>query len=839
MIFRHLHIDGFGIWRDLTLNDLDPGLNVFVAPNEGGKTTLMIFVRSVLYGFRKRNHPERYEPLRGGKHGGFLDIDFDGTSYRVVRTADGSSAGALQISDGNGEPQPEETLARLLTGTTRELYENVFAFGLAELQRLETLRSDEIAAHIYSAGMAAAGSDPIGFRQQLEETRRALFLPKGKKQAVTELYARIQALQRDIEPLQELPDEHATLLKEDERLRQRLHELDTDLEARQRELDAARRARGAWGDYDELLAAESALEALGVPLGRTDAAGAADLLSDRQRAVLREAGRIRSLLAGAPRLRELRAAVEKHSSDADTAQSALDAHLRDLGASWDVDRILATRTGLEQRDAARNHAEQIRERGGEIDSIAARASEAHDAYEFVVSRRDPISREAVMLTWAIGVALTLLSAFVTPPQATLVWTSIVAAGSTVAGIITLWLRYRGRQQLADERLASADRETTLWAQHEVAEKDLTDQTKEWQAWLKSEGLETDLTLDGALDLLDRVREAQEVGLKQETASAAAEKAIGELSVACGRVNALLEELGLGPEPLGDQMLEAVEPLLGQLETLQAELDSVEDQHLRLRKETQQYVQARAAMRAGAGEEGLEALRVRLEQLDPDQIQRLVEDAEAAVGAVRAQRDGVNEQLGSVAERMSHVESDVELGELLMERESARTELAAAVRSWAEHTATAALFDKAKRVYEEQRQPEVLKLAGDYFKAMTSGRYVRVLAPLGETRLEVEESRSGKRKGPEALSRGTAEQLYLAMRLALVSVYAEQAVALPLVADDILVNFDDERAAATAALLGSYAAGGAQVLAFTCHGRLGEVFKEQAPEARIVELPIPA
>jgi hypothetical protein len=48
------------------------------------------------------------------------------------------------------------------------------------------------------------------------------------------------------------------------------------------------------------------------------------------------------------------------------------------------------------------------------------------------------------------------------------------------------------------------------------------------------------------------------------------------------------------------------------------------------------------------------------------------------------------------------------------------------------------------VYEEQRQPEVLKLASRYFEAMTNGRYAKVLAPLGETRLEVEEKKGGQR-----------------------------------------------------------------------------------------------
>ncbi len=837
MIFKRFHIDGFGIWRDLTLDNLEPGLNVFVAPNEGGKTTLMRFARAVLYGFRQRKHPERYRPLHGGKHGGYLEIQENDKVFRIVRTSDGSSSGALQVTDGNGKALPEDTLSKLLAGTTREVYENVFAFGLSELQRIETMRSDEVAAHIYSAGMAAAGTDPLGFRARLDEARREYFLKRGKKQQVPRLADHIQALQRDIEPLQQLPVEHGKLLKQQATLSERLAALEGELEGRQCELDAARRARSAWGDYEELLASESALEALGVPLEEASAAEATDLLTERESAVLREGGRIRSMLASTPRLRELRASADKHGGDADSAESALESHLTDLGDKWDVGRILSTEAGLKQREAAREYAGELREIESEIESIAARAGEAHDAYESIANRRDPVSREAVMLTWSVAFVVTLLSVLM-PLQFRLMIASAVGTAGAIAGIVAYWLRYRGLQQLEDGRLASAEREETLWAQHEIAEGSLGDKEQQWKKWLKEAGLDAGLTLDGALDLLDRVREAQEVARQRETALAGGKSTLEELSVACGRVNALLTDLGRDPVPLDDKVLEAVEPLVGQLETLQAELDSVEDQHLRLRKEMQQYVQARAALRASAGEEGIGGLRGRLESLDPDQIQRLLDDAETAVTAMLAQRDGINEQLGGVAERIAHLEGDAELGELLLEREQARSELVSAIRAWADHTTAATLFDLAKKVYEEERQPEVLRLASEYFSTMTRGAYTRVLAPLGEIDLQVEATGSGNRKGPEALSRGTKEQLYLAMRLALASAYADQLVALPLVADDILVNFDDARAEATAALLGAYAAGGHQVLAFTCHRRLAELFTAQAPDARVIELPKP-
>jgi len=838
VIFRRFHIDGFGIWRDLTLDGLQPGLNVFVAPNEGGKTTLMSFARAVLYGFRQRKHPDRYEPLRGGKHGGYLEIDDNGEGYRILRTHDRSSSGALQLTGSDGQALPEDKLSQLLRGTTRELYESVFAFGLSELQKIETMRNEEIAAHIYSAGIAASGTNPLAFREQLDEQRREYFLPRGKKQRVTSMLDHIQALQRDIEPLQQRPEEHAVLLEQVSALRGRLSTLDGELAERQHELDAARRARSAWGDYEELLAAESSLEALGVPLEAASDAEAADLLTDKEAAVLDGAGRIRSVLASTPRLRELRAAAEKHATDVGSARSSLDSHIADLGKRWNVKRILKTDAGLKQRESARDYAGQLHDLESEIEQIAARAAEAHDAYEAIVSRPDPLSREAVLLTWGMAITLTFLSIFM-PLPSRLIITSAIGAVGFIAGTVAYWLRYRGGTQLDEERIGAADRETTLWAQHEIAEGDRDNKRKEWRAWLDRQGLEPKMSPDGALDLLDRLREAQEVARQQQSALAGRDKAIEELTVTCGRINALLGDLGRELVPLESELLEAVEPLVGQLETLQAELDSVEDQHLRLRTEMQQYVQARAALRASAGEEGLDNLRKRLESLDPDKIQRLLDDAETGLGAVQAQRDGVNEQLGGVAERISHLEGDGELGELLLDREQARSSLASAVSTWAEYTAAATLFDRAKRIYEEQRQPEVLRLASGYFRTMTDGAYVRVLAPLGEIDLQVEETRTGHRKGPEMLSRGTKEQLYLAMRLALAAVYADQLVALPLVADDILVNFDDTRAAKTAALLGEYAANGIQVLAFTCHQRLADVFAAQAPDARVIELPKPA
>ena len=72
-----------------------------------------------------------------------------------------------------------------------------------------------------------------------------------------------------------------------------------------------------------------------------------------------------------------------------------------------------------------------------------------------------------------------------------------------------------------------------------------------------------------------------------------------------------------------------------------------------------------------------------------------------------------------------------------------------------------------------------------------------------------------------MSTGTADQLYLALRIASVTDYLDRAPPLPFVADDLFINFDDERAAAGFRVLGQLGTA-TQVLFFTHHEHLVDI-----------------
>jgi len=88
--------------------------------------------------------------------------------------------------------------------------------------------------------------------------------------------------------------------------------------------------------------------------------------------------------------------------------------------------------------------------------------------------------------------------------------------------------------------------------------------------------------------------------------------------------------------------------------------------------------------------------------------------------------------------------------------------------------------------------------------------------------------------PDLLSRGTAEQLYLAIRLGLIARLGRVGAALPVLMDDVLVNFDPERRRGAAEAVWQLA-GQRQIVFFTCHPETAAAFSEVAGGHTVIEL----
>lgn len=251
-----IHVEGFGSLRQRQL-ETDSPLVLFYGANEAGKSTLMGFVRAVLFGFPPRqSRSERYEPLGGGAHGGAITLlDEQGGLIRVERfdaaAAGGrrASAGLVKVTLGDGTTGGEEMLNTLLGGLSPDLFRSLFAFGLTELQELRTLQTDELSGYLYSAGLGVSGSAIMEAERKLTAQADSLYRPRGRNQEMNRLLKELEGLEQSLRRSKDLAADYDRLQEERRSAEARIAALEQQqeaLRAEQLRLGLAGKARSGW-----------------------------------------------------------------------------------------------------------------------------------------------------------------------------------------------------------------------------------------------------------------------------------------------------------------------------------------------------------------------------------------------------------------------------------------------------------------------------------------------------------------------------------------------------------------------------------------------------------------
>lgn len=244
------------------------------------------------------------------------------------------------------------------------------------------------------------------------------------------------------------------------------------------------------------------------------------------------------------------------------------------------------------------------------------------------------------------------------------------------------------------------------------------------------------------------------------------------------------------------------------------------------------VEARLRRRIPEGQGWPEFLAV-LEQADAGSVERAIGDFSASIEQIEQSIASLQDERGSVRQKMSSLENDQTAGELRVERAQLEDQLAEDALEWASYAIAREILLRARTRYEEERQPAVLQTAERVFCQLTGGRYTGVMSRVGSNEIEVVRADARRLKLPE-LSRGTREQLLLALRFGLIASFGQTSAHLPVIVDDVLVNFDPQRARAAAHAFADLSATN-QVLVFTCHQSTVDHLQNAMPQARIVNL----
>ncbi|GMA59880.1 hypothetical protein [Alicyclobacillus fastidiosus] len=200
--------------------------------------------------------------------------------------------------------------------------------------------------------------------------------------------------------------------------------------------------------------------------------------------------------------------------------------------------------------------------------------------------------------------------------------------------------------------------------------------------------------------------------------------------------------------------------------------------------------------------------------------------QAEVSALRDTLDRRDETVKSLQEELWTIDRSLEESQLGLAGDDLRWqaqqlegEIAELKRNFAAMAIVKSLSVRARVAVESEQSSPLLARASEYLASITGNRYPLLRVPLGSDGLQhvYLVNGAGQTFTMTEVSRGTREQVYLALRLAVISQYREQGVILPVVLDDPLVNFDDERAQKVMDLL--VEEGREQpIIYLTCHER---------------------
>jgi uncharacterized protein YhaN len=215
MRIDEIFVESFGAYRHVSIRGLGPGLTVIVGPNEAGKTTLLEFVRSVFFGFKKRTgRTNIYETVDGVPRRGWIGVTTGHKgNLRISRNEQtGAREGLLSITDEKGAVLDESAVSLFQSGLKKSVYESLFAFDMDQLRRLD---QEALRGRIMAAALGATRVNPLEVREQLDERARKLTRRSAKDpESLWAIQAHVKELDKKLRVLGEKPRRYSDLKDE-------------------------------------------------------------------------------------------------------------------------------------------------------------------------------------------------------------------------------------------------------------------------------------------------------------------------------------------------------------------------------------------------------------------------------------------------------------------------------------------------------------------------------------------------------------------------------------------------------------------------------------------------
>lgn len=199
-----------------------------------------------------------------------------------------------------------------------------------------------------------------------------------------------------------------------------------------------------------------------------------------------------------------------------------------------------------------------------------------------------------------------------------------------------------------------------------------------------------------------------------------------------------------------------------------------------------------------GGDGLSRQEIEAEvaQYGPDEVEGLLAQAKRDVADVGEQLSMLYQHRVRAEQRLSAISGQASAATAEARRQEALAEMGDVAEQYLEAATASRLLKWAIDRYRDQKQGPMLHRAGEVFSGLTLGEFVKLGVDYESNPPALVARRRNERRVEVAgLSEGTRDQLFLALRIAALELHLVHARAMPFVADDLFINFDDARSRA--------------------------------------------
>jgi len=878
MQLTEIHIDGFGVFCDRHISPLHPGLNVIYGENEFGKTTLLEFIRRTMFGFPDRRHSRNlYPAINGGSYGGRLVCRMKDGAVITINRSGMAKSGLLSISTDDDTMSGQEEFDRLFRMSPL-FYQNVYAFTLDELTSLQSLDEQEIHNRIYGAGLELGSLSLSELKGHFCAISDPIYQERSRKSLLQNLEQELKELRKEIAVHRENLPRHLTLSAQLEQLENEIATASGEHNVLAVKAEVLKRRRELYSDVVELSDTAPRLRELeSLPNIAENVSTEFERLKttlatlheqlEQQQSVQRRLATERNNIILHPKWLELRgeivalqkksavfeltsAAINATVARIEKIQHQLDSELNHSGTGMNADAVRSFQLTLPDKDQA----DAIR-RGLETMRDQKKDSEARLEADINARRAAAVER----CRHGISVSRTFSVSFITAGLAAAItglWQSpyllgfglLVMTGGFIALILSL-KRYDTATDVAPSPYA---------ADLEHLQSAINEKQQEWRAMLSRLKLPDNISPENFLPVIESLSRAAELHREQAAAQKeldAYRATLQDLHNAVERLMPLLEnpsrdvaaniELLARESATQEEASRRIHDIDAQYAELQQNTVDLEKRIGDLNNELQlllaschsaNEIELRHNLTLVSERRELrnrhELLRQRLRQqlglnadIDeyvrslsndtPDSLNQHYAEVVSQLEQLKAGLDEKREMAGQLKNEIRNLAAQDTLSRLRNREEALKQQMRDAAIRWAAARMALRRIESAAARYERDRQPAVIRQAAELFRDFTGGRYDAIFKPLDQNELLVKSASDARTCSVGELSRGTREELYLAMRLGLIAEYEQHGEPMPLILDDIMVNFDDTRRNRALKSLVSFAAT-RQAVILTCH-----------------------